>query len=178
MSDSQLTVTIGYSVVVLIGSLVAFLIYRSTRGRRAEANPVLYAHRENVWFGVVLTILVVLLAATIFSTPYFREDDADAAGDGVQRVHVTGVQFAWAIDPPRVKAGTPVRFELEASDVNHNFALYRDGKVLEFQVQVLPGETQVGIHTFEQPGRYEVLCLEFCGLDHHRMTSELVVEPA
>jgi cytochrome c oxidase subunit 2 len=180
MSDTQLTVAVGYSIVVAVGIAICLAVYASTRGRRQPADPETYAHRENVWFGVVLAVLLVLLAATIVSTPYGRKAEAASGdgGDGAQRVRVTAVQFAWAIDPPRVKAGTPVRFELRASDVNHNFALYRDGKVLEFQVQVIPGETQVGVHTFDQPGRYEVLCLEFCGLDHHRMRSELVVEPA
>jgi cytochrome c oxidase subunit 2 len=93
-------------------------------------------------------------------------------------VRVTGVQFAWAIDPARVLAGVPVEFQLQATDVNHGFGVYDEDGVLEFQVQVMPGVTQTAVHTFEEPGVYEVLCLEFCGRNHHEMVATIQVEAA
>ena len=32
-------------------------------------------------------------------------------------------------------------------------------------------------HVFERPGRYRVLCLEYCGLVHHDMLAEFTVTP-
>jgi cytochrome c oxidase subunit II len=31
------------------------------------------------------------------------------------------------------------------------------------------------VYTFARPGRYRVLCLEYCGLAHHGMNSEFEV---
>jgi cytochrome c oxidase subunit 2 len=47
--------------------------------------------------------------------------------------------------------------------------------VLQFQAQVGADQTQKIVHTFHRPGTYEVLCLEFCGVDHHKMTTTFEV---
>jgi cytochrome c oxidase subunit II len=31
------------------------------------------------------------------------------------------------------------------------------------------------VHTFREPGKYKVRCLEYCGVAHHAMKDELVV---
>ena len=170
MNDTALVITIAYAVVVVLGSAAALAIAASTRSRR-QADPEAYAHRERNWLLVVLALLVVLLFGTIFFTPYGK-----SAGENRQIVRVTGVQFAWAIDPARVVAGLPVEFQLQATDVSHGFGVYDEDGVLQFQVQVIPGATQTAVHTFDEPGDYEILCLEFCGRHHHEMVATIRVE--
>jgi cytochrome c oxidase subunit 2 len=41
----------------------------------------------------------------------------------------------------------------------------------------MPGKTQKLVHTFSDPGTYEILCLEFCGVGHHKMTATFEVTP-
>jgi cytochrome c oxidase subunit 2 len=43
------------------------------------------------------------------------------------------------------------------------------------QTQAMPGYTNILRYTFSQPGTYQVLCLEFCGLAHHDMKAEIAV---
>jgi cytochrome c oxidase subunit 2 len=103
-------------------------------------------------------------------TPYGK-----GAGDpGAQQLNVKGVQFAWLVKG-RVRAGRPVQFNLTSGDVNHNLGLYTMGWKLLFQVQVVPGRTQHYVYTFRRPGSYRVVCLEFCGLDHHLMNTTIRV---
>jgi cytochrome c oxidase subunit 2 len=33
-------------------------------------------------------------------------------------------------------------------------------------------------YTFKEPGRYQIVCLEFCGVDHHRMLGSFTVRAA
>ena len=42
----------------------------------------------------------------------------------------------------------------------------------------MPGYTNVLRRTFAQPGKYRVLCLEYCGLVHHNMIAEIDVVEA
>lgn len=171
MNGTQLLITIGYSILVVATLVVAARIVRSTRpGAQGPVDTERLAHGELRWGWVGTAALVALLAATIFAVPYGEGSD----GGRRQIVRVTGLQFAWIIKPNVVRAGEPVEFRLTSRDVNHGFALYR-GSRLESQVQVMPGKEQRLVHTFEQPGTYRVLCLEFCGFDHHRMSSELRV---
>ena len=46
---------------------------------------------------------------------------------------------------------------------------------LIFQVQAMPGYLNRVQHTFEKPGTYQVLCMEFCGVGHHDMTAKFTV---
>jgi cytochrome c oxidase subunit 2 len=166
-------IAISYLVVVVVGALIALAVWRTTRTRSTEPDTERLARRERAWLGVVIVLLVALLFGTIFFIPY-----ADSAGANGQVVNVQSQQFGWVIEPSTVEAGTPVEFRLTSKDVNHGFGLYtRSGKLL-FEVQVIPGHTQKGVYTFERPGTYQILCLEFCGVGHHLMRGTITVEPA
>lgn len=171
MTTTAWIITLAYAVVVVLGSAVALVVAGSTRRRAATADDVAaYSHREGVWLIVVLALLFALLMSTIFFIPYGK-----TAGPGAQVVRVTGVQFAWAVTPGTVRAGVPVEFLATSRDVNHGFGVYDANGVLQFQAQVIPDRTQKIVHTFSRPGTYEVLCLEFCGRDHHKMRTTFEV---
>ena len=54
----------------------------------------------------------------------------------------------------------------------------RPAGCLETQTQAMPGVTNRLVHTFTEPGKYRILCLEYCGLAHHGMMAELEVVAA
>lgn len=171
MTTTAWVITVSYAIVVVLGSLLALVVWSSTRRHPAAEGAVEgYSHRERTWLLVVLVTLFALLMATIFYRPYGAE-----AGARKQVVRVTGVQFAWAVSPSELKAGLPVEFLATSQDVSHAFGVYDEAGVLLFQAQVGPGETQRIVHTFDRPGTYEVLCLEFCGVNHHLMTTTFEV---
>jgi cytochrome c oxidase subunit 2 len=173
MTTTAWIITISYSIVVLIGLALSGIVWGSTRGRSATGEDVAgYSHRETAWLVVVLVTLFALLLSTIFFIPY-----GQSAGPDAQVVRVTGVQFAWAVDPGTVRAGVPVEFLATSRDVNHGFGVYDDRGVLQFQAQVIPELRQKIVHTFHRAGTYTVLCMEFCGLDHHKMRTTFEVLP-
>jgi cytochrome c oxidase subunit 2 len=179
VSATAIVITVAYVIAVVIGSVIAFAIWASTRGDSPEPDTARFERREVAWLVVVLLALFALLLATIFYVPY-----GETAGAGKQVVKVVGVQYGWVIDPGEVVVDRPVEFWLETEGVNdepavqHGFGVYDpDGKLL-FQAQVIPGRLQKVVHTFTTPGRYEVLCLEFCGRDHHKMISAFEVVEA
>ena len=172
MSPTAVLITVAYSIAVAIGTVLSIAVWRSTR-RRGEPGIDIerVEKRERTWLFIVLAALIALLFGTIFSTPYGR-----TAGANAQVVRVSAVQFAWSIDPPILQAGRQAVFYLTSADVNHAFGVYDPKGVLQFQVQVIPGRTQKYVHTFNRPGTYTVLCLEFCGVDHHQMRTTIEVK--
>jgi cytochrome c oxidase subunit 2 len=46
------------------------------------------------------------------------------------------------------------------------------------QVQAMPGYTNSVHYTFDKPGKYKILCMEYCGVAHHSMIANLTVLPA
>jgi cytochrome c oxidase subunit 2 len=172
VSHTALVITVSYAIAVVLGSAISFVVWRSTFSPDDEVDTKALSHRETTWLVVVVIGLIALLLGTIFYVPY-----GESAGPNKQVVRVTGVQFAWAIDPPSVDAGTPVEFVIGSRDVNHGFGLYDPSGTLLTQVQVVPGSTQKLVWTFAEPGDYKILCLEFCGAKHHEMIGELEVKP-
>jgi cytochrome c oxidase subunit 2 len=172
MGTTALIIAISYLMLVAVGIVLAVVLARSTRARRGEADTETLARREKAWLGIVIVLLVALLFGTIFFIPY----GAEAKGEH-QVVRVEASQFAWAIDPPAVTEDLPVEFQLTSEDVNHGFGVYNEDDVLLFQVQIVPGDLQTAVYTFEEPGTYTILCLEFCGFFHHGMVGELTVRP-
>ncbi len=71
----------------------------------------------------------------------------------------------------RLQVNETYRFLLSSNDVQHGFSLQPDG----FNLQIIPGYlTEVEL-TPEEPGEYQVVCNEFCGLGHHIMLGQIIV---
>ena len=171
MGSTAIIITVAYAVALAIGAVLAIGLWRSTRSRRTVDTHAL-AERERSWLIVVVVALVSLLFATIFFAPY-----GESAGTKpIQVVKVTGLQFAWRIEPSTIEAGKRVRFDVVSTDVNHGFGVYDAKLKYLFQVHSAPKMVTSVYHTFDTPGVYKVLCLEYCGKDHHLMEAQFEVK--
>jgi cytochrome c oxidase subunit 2 len=163
-------ILIAYGVAVILSAALAVALWLSTGSRRATDTERL-AEREKGWLVIVVAILVALLAATIWFTPYGKSTPANA-----QVVKVDARQFFWKLTPATVRVGRPVAFVTRSADVNHGFGIYKGHRFIA-QIQVVPGVSSTLVHTFHKPGTYTVLCLEFCGVNHHGMIASFKVTP-
>jgi cytochrome c oxidase subunit 2 len=75
-----------------------------------------------------------------------------------------------------VPVGALVEFRVTTLDVNHGFGLYAPDRSLVTQTQAMPGYVNRLRVVFDEPGEYTVLCLEFCGMSHHRMRGVVEVQ--
>lgn len=171
MNSTAVLIAVSFGVAAVIGAVVFIGLWRSTVTPE-EIDQARLARRERDWLLAVLVGLLALLLGTIFFTPY-----GESAPPGAQVVNVDARQFAFSIEPGTIRAGEPVEFRLTASDVNHGFGVYTEDDEFVLQAQVVPDVVTNVVHTFEEPGIYKVLCLEFCGLDHHGMVAQFEVVP-
>jgi cytochrome c oxidase subunit 2 len=175
VNPTALAVAIAYGAVVLLALVFLGVIWHSTHRRRRRDEDTTdtrrLAHAEKAWFVIAVACLGALLLATIPFTPYGQ----GTPSEGAQRVDVEGVQFAWLTDPGEARAGVPVRFRVTARDVNHGFGVYDEDDTLLVQVQAVPDHPTEIEYTFHEPGRYQIVCMEFCGVDHARMLGTFTV---
>ena len=165
MGRTAIIIAVSYGVLGGFAVLaIGVAVWMSTR-RRGDVDVENLREREKTWFGIVVVILVTLLFATIFFTPYGRGE----ASPGAQIVPVQGRQFAWIMPSKPLHVGRPVEFRLTSADVNHGFAVFSPQDVFLFQVQVIPGYTQLYNWTFTEPGTYSIECFEYCGIGHDQM---------
>lgn len=74
-----------------------------------------------------------------------------------------------------VPAGKLIRLKMRSKDVIHSLFL----PVQRVKQDVVPGMVVDTVFTPTQPGQYDILCTELCGLGHYKMRAVLYVkEPA
>ncbi|MFN3565028.1 MAG: hypothetical protein ACK4V1_03450 [Burkholderiaceae bacterium] len=162
------------SVMVVIAAAFIWVVLRAkVAGDGAHARR---AYGWRAWlFWISAAAGVVLAFATL--SPWPIEGHARTAGRPDLTVRAVAHQFRWDIAPATVPVGRLVEFEVTAADVNHGFAVYRNGRLLA-QAQAMPGFTNRLRMRFDEPGDYDVLCLEYCGVAHHGMRAVIRAVPA
>lgn len=171
--------TVAWIVTLIVMAFIAcvflFVVYNAS-GKRAPYEPIV-----KVWYKVrsvygitLITIMVVLCIYTLRELPF----DKPVYSEGVEPtiIDAESVQFGFLLSQTEVKAGEPVEFHVTSSDVNHGFGIYDENMNLLAQTQAMPGITNKVYYTFEKPGTYQILCLEYCGLGHHLMIASFTVK--
>jgi cytochrome c oxidase subunit 2 len=142
--------------------------------RAADGGGAAAARRwRDRLFWVAIAGGVVLSFATLWNWPIAAY--ATQAGKPDVVIHAVASQWKWELDRDTVAPGQLVEFELTSKDVNHGFALYGDKTRMIAQAQTMPGYVNRLQVRFAEPGDYEVLCLEYCGLAHHAMRAVIKV---
>lgn len=168
-------------ITLLLGltvALVGALMIKSAKPGRSEGSAVIYRIRGFYAFGLI-GVLSVVLTVTLPLAPYPRADDPPPE----VRIEVVGKMWSWELKGPDgaaagsivLPAGKPVEFAVNTVDVTHGFGIYDDAGTLLIQTQAMPGYENLLRCSFDQPGRYHVLCMEYCGLAHHLMSSSFEV---
>lgn len=164
------------SLVLMAVIAAAFLWVVAGAGRSggdaSSAAKAAYRWRGRL-FWAVIAVGIAATYATLREWPIAGHAAAAPKADVV--IRATGQLFRWQLDRDTVQAGQLVQFELTSTDVNHGFAIYKDKNTLLAQAQAMPGYVNKLQLRFTEPGDYEVLCLEYCGIAHHGMRAVIKV---
>lgn len=158
-------------VSLILMGVVAFLFWRAVAAS-ADAPPDPHVNRRRtrlIW--AMTAVGIVVSIASLREWPHATASDAVV-------VTVESGQWWWEVDTDRVPLGQPVTFHVSSEDVNHGMGIYDEDLRLLFQTQAMPGYVNKVSYTFETPGTYKILCMEYCGVAHHDMAVEFDVVPA
>ncbi len=181
----------AFCAFLVAGGLVGgFFLWVALSTRHVRDVDTKTAHRlRRRYFYVLSSVLLIIFALTI---PRMPHPVSDQRPDRV--VFVVGKQFAFGISdqpitneeeyeaaassaPIEVKVGELVEFRVSSVDVNHGFSAYSPSGALVAQVQAIPGYVNRLRVRFDEPGTYNVFCLQLCGMSHHLMHSVFYVVP-
>lgn len=179
-------------VFLVVSSLIiVFFSWVAASTGSARDLDAKSAYRLRRRFFVVLTLfLLVMLVVTMPHMPYPGDEQKP---DRI--VFAVGKQFSFGISdrpittdgeweaatsatPVSIPAGTLIEFRVSSFDANHGFSIYAPSGDLLGQTQAMPGYVNRLRMRFVQPGTYRVLCMELCGMGHHRMRGVFNVMPA
>lgn len=172
-----ITVTMVASLAVGFLAFGFFFLYRQRRV--GQSTPIV---EPSVRFE-----LTVIALPMIFFLAWFVQGFRDfvwytTPPKDTTDVYVMGKKWMWkfaypdgpnAIGTLHVPANRPVRLLMTSRDVIHSFF------VPDFRIKmdVLPGRYTEAWFEATKPGRYQVLCAEYCGTWHSQMWGEVVVMP-
>lgn len=179
-------------IIFLVLSLI--VTYSFWRVARSTGDPVpvidmkaAYALRKKLFLGASLVVGGTMVATLSF-TPYpvdLRIPD--------QLIYVAANQFSFTyssepiisvedmgriptIGSLEIPRGALVEFRVTSLDVTHAFAIFDPHGSVLAQTQAMPGYVNRLRVKFTEPGHYNVLCFEYCGVAHHLMRTAFVVK--
>lgn len=103
----------------------------------------------------------------------FTQGSVTQTAPGRYEAHI--VSKNWAFKPDRIKVprGAVVDFYVTSTDVVHGFYIERTN----VNLMALPNAVTFAQARFAEPGKYQVLCHEFCGTGHQEMYGMIEVTP-
>jgi cytochrome c oxidase subunit II len=160
------------TVLLLLLTACFVWVLRRTRGTASLHEVTEPAYRLRGRLFMLASVFGVLIALLTL-TPWPHDAHADAIN---RSINVKARQWAWELSEDKLRLGETVEFKVESLDVNHGFALYDPDKRIVAQIQAMPGFVNKVRYRFDRPGTYQILCLEYCGVAHHGMVADIVVE--
>ncbi|MCO6494433.1 MAG: hypothetical protein J5I91_01960 [Bacteroidetes bacterium] len=115
------------------------------------------------------------MSVTIPKSPYFMYTEQTPT----MVINVQAMQYAFIMTDEtenptfEIPAGKMVEFRVTSNDVTHGFAVYNPNNVLVTQTQAMPGYVNKLRWVFDEPGKYNILCTEFCGIGHATQTGSM-----
>ena len=162
--------------MAVIAAVFLWVVAGASRPAVEKADPAPAYRWRNRLFWAVIVAGIVLTFGTLWDWPIAGHASAAPKPDVV--IKAVGHQWRFQLDRDTVKVGELVEFEVTSSDVNHGFAIYQGKNRVVAQAQAMPGYVNKLRVRFTEPGEYEVLCLEYCGVAHHGMRAVIKVRAA
>jgi len=170
-----ITVTMIASLAVGVTAIVFFWKYRRRRENQATPFVAPTATFEVLAISVPLAFFLVWFAIGFRDFVKLTTPPPDAMD-----VYVMGKQWMWKFAYPEgpnsigvmhVPANRPVRLLITSRDVIHSVFI----PAFRVKMDALPGRYTEVWFTATKPGRYQILCTEYCGAQHSKMWGEVVV---
>lgn len=150
---------------------------------------------ERVWIFMSIVLLSLLVVGTMFfvvldydvvvktngydadpaiAAPAFADNGLVRTGPNTYTVHMLAHLWRWTPSPLHVPQGATVTFYITSADVLHGFEV--QGTTIN--ITAVPGIIGSATYTFSEPGTFNIICNEYCGIEHHAMMARIIVDPA
>lgn len=163
-----------YLTLVLIG-LLAWVFIAFIRSGESDVSSAEVARKDYSYRGKMFWMLIVAGVGITLSTLMPWPHAATKAQSRV--VQVDAYQWYWKLSDSEFRVGEPLTFQVTSHDVNHGFGIYDANMAMLAQIQAMPGYSNKLHYSFDKPGKYKILCMEFCGVAHHDMQATINVLP-
>ena len=108
----------------------------------------------------------------VAQTPPFDHPGLRKLPDGTYEAYIVAQIFQFNPSTISVPAGSKVTFFVTSPDVVHGFEIAET----DVNMMAVPGWVNSATHTFRKPGKYLLVCNEYCGIEHQNMAAAIEVK--
>jgi cytochrome c oxidase subunit 2 len=168
-------------ICVLLLTLITFLMVYFVIRYRREKHPQAADIEGSTWLEIAWTVIPTLIVLTMFYYGLTGFQFLKKVPEGAIPVKVMARQWSWLFQYEngtqdtelRVPVGKPVKLVLTSQDVIHGFY----APAFRIKQDAVPGmETYLWFQPTET-GTFDVMCSQYCGLEHSHMLTKIVVLP-
>lgn len=158
---------------LLVTGLLVLFVYRY-RGDRTREAPTHNTPLEVVW-----TAIPTIIVGFMFWNGYTTYLDMAVPPEDSYEIQVTGQKWSWLFTYPNayadselhVPVDTAVTLVMTSPDVIHSLFI----PAFRIKRDVIPGRYTKLWFSAVREGEFDIYCAEYCGTDHSRMLSKVVV---
>jgi cytochrome c oxidase subunit 2 len=164
----------------LLGLITFLMVYFVIRYRQ-ERHPQPADIEGSTWLEVTWTVIPTLIVLTMFYYGLTGFEFLKKVPQGAMTVKVIARQWSWLFQYEngaqdtelRVPVGKPVKLTLTSQDVIHGFY----APAFRIKQDAVPGMTTYLWFQPTEVGTFDVLCSQYCGLEHAHMFTKIVALP-
>jgi len=168
-------------ICIFLLALITFLMVYFVIRYRREKHPQAADIEGSTWLEITWTVIPTLIVLTMFYYGLTGFQFLKKVPEGAMTVKVIARQWSWLFQYEngaqetelRVPVGKPVKLVLTSQDVIHGFY----APAFRIKQDAVPG---METHLWFQPtetGTFDVMCSQYCGLEHSHMLTKIVVLP-
>jgi cytochrome c oxidase subunit 2 len=166
--------------VFLLGLITFLMVYFVIHYRRGK-HPQPADIEGSTWLEVTWTVIPTLIVLTMFYYGLTGFEFLKKVPPGAMVVKVIARQWSWLFQYEngaqdtqlRVPVGKPVKLLLTSQDVIHGFY----APAFRIKQDAVPGMTNYLWFQPTQTGTFDVMCSQYCGLEHSHMLTKILVLP-
>jgi cytochrome c oxidase subunit 2 len=166
--------------IFLLGLITFLMVYFVIHYRR-EKHPQSADIEGSTSLEITWTVIPTLIVLTMFYYGLTGFEFLKKVPEGAMVVKVISRQWSWLFEYEngikdtqlRVPVGKPVKLLLTSQDVIHGFYL----PAFRIKQDAVPGMTNYLWFQPTQAGTFDVMCSQYCGLEHSHMLTKILVLP-
>ncbi len=170
-----IAVSVAFTIPIVVAIFFFALKYRETEKYATPEEMHGSMLLETVWSIIpfVISMTIFIGGALVYFNQYTPPEDA-------MEVYVVGKQWMWKaqhqtgqreINELHVPVGRKVKLTMTTEDVLHDFSI----PAFRTKADVVPGRYTYMWFEATKPGKYQLYCAEYCGLNHSGMIGWIYV---
>lgn len=175
--DNTFFIIVGICVFFLL--LITVLLITFTIKYNIKRNPKAVNIHGNTTLEIIWTVIPTIIVLYMFWIGWVDYKELAAIPENAIEINATASMWQWKFTYPNgkqadtlyVPVNENIKIKLFSTDVSHSFYI----PAFRIKRDAMPNTNNSTWFNAEKLGSYTLFCAEYCGLNHSKMYTEVIV---